>query len=96
LLQPNVAYATAAGNYKVKIAVQKWLAYYNRGFEAWTEWRRLDAPVFNIPSGLTAADVPLRYTYPVTEQNINTLNYDKAAVSVGSDKVGVKLFWDKF
>ncbi len=96
LLQPNVAYATAAGDYKVKIAVQKWLAYYNRGFEAWTEWRRLDAPVFNVPSGLTAADIPLRYTYPVTEQNINTLNYDKASVSVGSDKVGVKLFWDKF
>ncbi|UYQ91852.1 SusD/RagB family nutrient-binding outer membrane lipoprotein [Chitinophaga horti] len=96
LLQPNVAYATAPGNWKAKIGVQQWLAYYNRGFDGWVAWRRLDAPVFNVPSGLTAADIPVRYTYPVTEQNINTLNYDKAAASVGGDEVGSKLFWDKF
>lgn len=96
LLQANVAYATAPGNWKAKIGIQQWLAYYNRGFDAWVEWRRLDAPVFNIPDGLKATDIPMRYTYPVTEQNINTVNYDKASVSVGADEVGIKLFWDRF
>ena len=71
LAQPTVAYATAAGDWKVKIGTQAWIALYNRGYEAWTEWRRLDAPILNVPDGLTYGDIPVRYTYPVQEQNLN-------------------------
>lgn len=95
LAKPEVAYATAAGAWNQKIGNQKWIALYNRGFEGWTEWRRLDFPTLNVPDGLTYADIPVRYTYPVQEQNLNTTNYNAAAAAVGGDKVSTKLFWDK-
>ncbi len=92
LAQPSVAYATAAGDFKTKIGTQKWIAMYNRGHEAWTEYRRLDAPSLVAPPDADSV-LPLRYTYPVQEQNLNTANVT-SAISV--DKVDVKLFWDKF
>ncbi|MCY7358914.1 MAG: SusD/RagB family nutrient-binding outer membrane lipoprotein [Rudanella sp.] len=95
LARPAVNYRTATGTYKEKISTQKWLALYNRGFEAWTEWRRLDFPRLNVPAGKTYADIPVRYIYPVGEQNLNTKSYNAAATAVGGDKVSTKLFWDK-
>ena len=96
LARPTVNYATATGSYKQKIGEQKWIALYNRGFDAWTEWRRLDFPVLNVPEGLTYADIPVRFTYPVNEQNLNKTNYDAASSAIGGDVVKTKLFWDKF
>jgi hypothetical protein len=93
LAQPEVAYATAAGTFREKIGIQKWIALYNRGFEAWTEWRRLDAPTLIAPPD-AFSDVPLRYTYPVSEQNLNTINYDAAVARIGSDDVSNPIFWD--
>ncbi|MBP8726259.1 MAG: SusD/RagB family nutrient-binding outer membrane lipoprotein [Saprospiraceae bacterium] len=95
LANPAVAYSTASGDYKQKIGTQKWLALYNRGFEAWTEWRRLDAPTLVAPAAADS-DIPKRYTYPVQEQNLNTANYNAASTAIGGDKVTTKLFWDKF
>ena len=95
LAQPSVAYATAAGNWKQKIGTQAWIALYNRGHEAWTTWRRLDYPALVAPSDAISV-IPLRYTYPVQEQNLNTANYNAAVTAIGSDVVGTKLFWDKF
>jgi hypothetical protein len=93
LAQPEVAYSTAEGDFRQKIGMQKWIALYNRGFEAWTEWRRLDAPVLVAPPE-AFSDVPLRLTYPVTEQNLNTNNYDQVVSTMGEDEVSTKLFWD--
>lgn len=95
LAQPSVAYATAAGNWKEKIGVQAWLAYYNRGYDAWTEWRRLDYPVLH-PGPEALTDIPVRYTYPVLEQNLNTKNYEAASAAIGGDDVTTKLYWDKY
>jgi len=95
LAQPSVNYLTAPGTYKQKIGKQKWIALYNRGWDEWIEWRRLDAPVITAPpTALTAT--PLRFTYSVDEQNINKTNYDAAAAAIGSDVVTTKLFWDKY
>ncbi|WP_026897493.1 SusD/RagB family nutrient-binding outer membrane lipoprotein [Daejeonella oryzae] len=99
LANPAVNYATATGTYRQKIGEQKWIALYDRGFDAWTEWRRLDYPIFNVPPGapvLTYADIPVRFTYPVNEQNLNKTNYEAASSAIGGDKVQTKLFWDKF
>jgi hypothetical protein len=95
LANANVAYATAPGDWKTKIGNQAWIALYNRGFDAWTEWRRLDAPTLNVPEGLTYGDIPVRYTYPVQEQNLNIENYNRASSAIGGDAVTVKIFWDK-
>ncbi|MEK7257884.1 MAG: SusD/RagB family nutrient-binding outer membrane lipoprotein, partial [Bacteroidota bacterium] len=94
LANPAVAYATAEGDWKQKIGTQKWIALYNRGFEAWTEWRRLDYPVLVAPPD-AVTDIPLRYTYPVQEQTLNAENYAAGAAAVGGDDVRTKLFWDE-
>ena len=97
LAQPAVAYATATGTWREKIGTQAWLAYYFRGFTAWTSWRRLDYPRL-IASPKHVADVngvPVRYSYAISEQTLNFDNYTAAAAAIGGDKAETRLFWDK-
>lgn len=97
LLNPSVAYATAAGTYKDKIGNQAWIAYFNRGFESWTTWRRLDAPALVAPaSAYSEADgvIPRRFTYPVNEQTVNGTSYQAAATAIGGDRLATRVFWD--
>lgn len=94
LLQPSVAYTTAAGTYKQKIGTQKWIALYERGHDAWTEWRRLDYPVLTAPANALSA-IPVRFTYPASEQTLNKVNYNSASTAIGGDKVETKLWFDK-
>jgi hypothetical protein len=96
LAQPAVAYTTANGNYKQKIGTQKWIALYNQGFNAWTEFRRLDYPALVAPGTAVVNVVPRRFTYPIGEHTLNGANYTSAASAVGGDLLTTKLFWDKF
>lgn len=94
---PNVAYATAPGSWKQKIGNQAYIAFYVRGLEGWTSYRRLDAPVLNLPpTPAESADgmVPKRHTYPIAEQTLNGANYSAAASKIGGDRLSTKLFWD--
>ncbi|QKZ13683.1 SusD/RagB family nutrient-binding outer membrane lipoprotein [Spirosoma sp. KUDC1026] len=94
LADPAVAYATAIGSTPLqRIARQKYIALYNRGLEAWTEYRRLDYPTLNTPP-VPQGDFPVRYTYPNSEQTSNIANYTTAAAAIGSDKLTTKVFWD--
>lgn len=99
LTQTSVNYSTAAGTWQQKIGEQAWLALYNRGFQAWTSYRRLDFPVLVAPSGAQAAaegKVPVRMAYPIREQTLNPTNYNAASTAIGGDKLTTKIFWDKF
>lgn len=99
LAQPAVAYATATGTWQQKIGTQAWIGLYNRGFEAWTSFRRLDYPALTAPANAASAAegvVPRRLTYPVLEQTLNGANYTTASSAIGGDKLKTKLFWDKF
>ncbi|MEO8471240.1 MAG: SusD/RagB family nutrient-binding outer membrane lipoprotein [Chryseolinea sp.] len=97
LAQPTVAYTTAIGDFKQKIGEQKWIALYNRGYDAWVEWRRLDFPQLlpvsgtGVPAGLI---IPLRLIYPVSEQTQNGDSYLEAVSEMGGDNTAVKVFWD--
>ena len=82
-----------AANWKKSIGVQAWINYYTRGFDAWTELRRLDYPQLVAPPSAVTA-FPVRYTYPSTEENLNNANYAAASSSIGGDEVTTKLFWD--
>lgn len=102
LAKPTVAYTTATGTWKQKIGEQSWIALYNRGFEAWTSYRRLDFPVLVAPpvtfddaDGPTTI-VPRRYSYPGNEQTLNAVNYAAAAAKLGSNGTSKRIFWDKF
>jgi hypothetical protein len=93
LANPKVAYATADGDWKQKIGVQSWIAYYNRGFEAWTQFRRLDFPALVAPADALSA-LPIRYPYPIEEQTLNGTNWEAASTAIGGDAVDTPLFWD--
>lgn len=96
LANPDVAYSAA--DWKELIGTQAWLAYYIRGMQGWTSWRRLDFPVLNLPPAPETLDgqVPKRFTYPVNEQTLNATNYYQAADAIGplGDVMHQKLFWD--
>ncbi|MBB4803736.1 hypothetical protein HNP37_003811 [Flavobacterium nitrogenifigens] len=109
LANPKVAYATAAttpisgtagtgtGTWQEKIGYQEWIALYNRSFQSWTAFRRLDFPkLTSHPSSVQAAEgkVPVRWTYPTAEQTVNGTNWTNASQAIGGDKLTVPVFWD--
>ena len=95
LAQPSVAYSSASGTWKEKIGKQFYLAMYNKGFDAWTVVRRLDAPTMNI-AATSGLPLPTRFTYPTAERNLNGANNSAASAAIGGDELTTKLFWDKY
>ncbi len=100
IASPEVDYATliAAGStWKQIIGRQKWIALYMQGVQGWTEWRRLDFGILQLPADgvLDGSGVPTRMRYPLDEQ---TLNYDSYTTGVsmlgGADNQDTKLWWD--
>ena len=100
LAYPDVAYATAKGDWKQKIAYQSWIASYINGLLGYTTWRRLDYPVLNItPTNeeiVEVTDIPVRFTFPVNEQSLNEANYAAASEAIGGDDLLTKIFWDLY
>ncbi len=95
MAQASVAYATAEGDWRQKVGTQSWIAMYTRGLEAYTTWRRLDYPIFNIAQLVTStSEIPKRFTFPIQEQTLNPDNYTAAAEAVGGDEPTTPIFWD--
>ncbi|MFO8236187.1 MAG: SusD/RagB family nutrient-binding outer membrane lipoprotein [Bacteroidales bacterium] len=94
LSNEDVDYDNAPGDWRQKIGTQKYIALFDRGVEAWAEWRRLDYPEFNPPPGMDYSDIPVRQPYPFDEDNLNLQNYEEAAAAIGGDEVSTRLFWD--
>jgi hypothetical protein len=92
--QPSVTYATASGSWQQKIGTQAWIAFYNRGWDGWIDTRRLNYPVLPAPDQAVST-FPERFTYPVTETNVNSDNYKAAAAAIGGDAVTTQLFFEK-
>lgn len=97
LALPGVNFVTAPGTWQQKIGTQAYIALYTRGLEGYTEWRRLDYPILNIPPSITDySQIPKRFTYPINEQTLNKANYVTASAAIGGDLLTTKIFWDKF
>jgi hypothetical protein len=92
LAQPQVVYNSA--NWKESIGMQQWLAYYNRGFDGWTELRKMQYPVLQ-PGVNALSAFPVRFTYPIEEQTLNGANYSAASAAIGGDAVTTTLFFWK-
>lgn len=89
LSQSDVAYDGSDEQF----ATQFWIAMFDNPFEGWSVWRLYDEPAFNLPTD-SGTFVPLRYTYPISEQNLNNANYIAAATAIGSDATQTPIFWD--
>lgn len=96
LAQSRIAYAGGTAGL-AQIGVQKWIALFTQGFEAWSEWRRTGYPNLvpavnaRTPDGL----LPRRVIYPQTEQSFNNTNLQKAiGAQGGSDALNKKLWID--
>ena len=89
LAQTTVAYDASV--WKERIGVQKWLAMYMRGNEAYNTVRTYDYPAMNI-ADVAQRPVPNRMSYGVDEYSLNTTNVE--AANGGSDDDTDKVFWD--
>lgn len=81
-----------SGNWKATLGMQKWLAYYMNGTQAWAEWRRLGEPQLILPDAAVNPVIPVRLPYPISEQtrNGNSLN----DVTGNPDDMSTRLWWD--
>lgn len=62
-----------------RISVQKWLALYLQGYEAWSNWRRTGFPaLLPSPNGISSSTIPTRQGYPVEERDLNSTNWQAA------------------
>ncbi len=102
ITEPKVVYD--ANNAMNLIAEQKWAALYMQPYEAWAEWRRLDAPSLtpaleplSTPTSSSVSTIPVREGYDNIIQSTNSANLDNAVSNQGLpgpfDNY-TKLWWD--
>lgn len=88
-----------------KIMIQKWIALYPNGQEAWTEWRRTGYPKLNLVqenrgsgSGITKERGIRRMVYPFSfsQSAEDKANYDDAVSKLKdkADRATSRLWWD--
>ncbi|HEY0177359.1 MAG TPA: SusD/RagB family nutrient-binding outer membrane lipoprotein [Pedobacter sp.] len=84
------------GNIKT-LYLQKWIALFKNGNEAWAETRRTDVPLLPVASGTTYTGhnrPPFRYPYPTTESQLNSANSAPYVSSVKDSFWGKQMWWD--
>jgi hypothetical protein len=80
-----------AANWQESIGIQKWLALYTNGLEAWAEWRRLDYPQLQVPEAAVTGFIPVRALYTSDELGNNGDAVSNAGISNDMD---VAPYWD--
>jgi hypothetical protein len=74
-----------------KIALQKWIALYFNGLEAWFDWKRTGLPeIIPGPGNLNNNLVPVRFIYPLSEQALNATNRAAAVQRQGPDNINTR------
>ena len=97
LLRAGVAYVPGATGLR-QIGLQKWIALFTQGSEAWSEWRRTGNPA-TIKMGPRAypdvLEVPRRIPYASNEQSVNAAKLSEAIARQGPDTYSTRMWWDK-
>jgi hypothetical protein len=93
----NAAIAYAGGTPGLRqVALQRWIALYTDGVQAWAEWRRTCIPATVKPGPDAIEDfVPRRYRYSIRELSVNTANVNAAIARQGPDAFATRMYWDK-
>lgn len=91
LAQPEVAYDGLRS-----IGVQKWIALFGNGPEAYAEWRRTGYPGLTAgPDALNDGRIPIRLPYPASEQSLNNAAVTAAMARQGGATLNSPVWWDK-
>lgn len=95
ITSPRVAYSASTG--LQQIALQRWIALYSEGSEAYSEWRRTGVPDLQPgPAAITSPHiVARRLTYPVSEQSFNNAGLQAAMGAQGGASLTNRVWWDK-
>jgi SusD/RagB-like outer membrane lipoprotein len=96
LARPEVAYQGGTAGLS-QIAIQKWIALFGDGGQAWFEWRRTCQPPTLAPGPDATVDyIPRRFYYSQTEKTHNADNLATAVADQGgTDNFGTRVWWDK-
>lgn len=91
---PRVAYSASTG--LQQIALQRWIALFSEGTEAYSEWRRTGVPDLQPgPAAITTPHiVARRLTYPVSEQSFNNAALQAAITAQGGALLSSRVWWD--
>lgn len=88
---PRVAYAGLPS-----IGLQKWIALYGNGPEAYAEWRRTGYPNLRAgPDALNEGRIPVRLPYPTIEQSLNRVALEEAVSRQGGAGLNRPVWWDR-
>jgi hypothetical protein len=91
LAEPGVQYRGLQS-----IALQKWIALYGNGPEAYAEWRRTGYPGLKAgPDSVNGDKIPVRVPYPSSEQSLNGKNLKEAIARNGGSTRNDPVWWDK-
>lgn len=91
LAQPAVAYDGLRS-----IGVQKWIALFGNGPEAYAEWRRTGYPgLVAGPDALNDGRIPIRLPYPGSEQSLNEAAVKAAMARQGGATLNSPVWWDR-
>ncbi|MEO7218446.1 MAG: SusD/RagB family nutrient-binding outer membrane lipoprotein [Gemmatimonadaceae bacterium] len=92
---PRVVYSPATG--LQQIALQRWIALFSEGTEAYSSWRRTGVPDLQPgPAAITSPHiVARRLTYPVSEQSFNNAALQAAIGAQGGALLSSRVWWDK-
>jgi len=94
LARPEIAYKGGTDGLK-QIAVQKWVALYTDGGQAWSEWRRTCQPTTLVPGPAAIVNyIPRRYFYSTREASVNATSMQAAIARQGTDDFSTRVYWD--
>lgn len=95
LLRPAVVYAGGAAGL-AQIGLQKWIALYGNGVEAYAEWRRTGFPTLvGGPNASNGGVIPVRLPYPTREASLNADNLQEAIARQGGAGLNDEIWWDQ-
>lgn len=79
-----------------QIGFQKWISLYMQGLEAWFDWRRTGAPdLLPAESNQNNDQIPVRFSYPQSEQSLNARSYYEAITRQGADDINTRMWYLK-
>lgn len=95
LAQSGVAFTGTDAEKLSLIATQRYInGYFEDGIEAWSDWRRLDAPDLTIGPSSLLEHIPYRCTYDNNDRSESTAAYEAADKEQGADNTDTRVWWD--